>query len=164
MDNPPHHETPEPVQKARRFLFPAGALLMLLIIAAVGTYSWFFLYKPCEVNAVQEASATLVSQLNFYDRVYQVATNASRTSLVRPVATLQQILMDTQQITVPVCMQTAKNELINYMGTVIRAFQSYAAGEPDVAILDLLKESDAQYANFKAEMDAINKCAPFCFP
>ena len=164
MDNPPRLRTQDPVQKTRRFLSTASALLILLIVAAVGVYSWFFLYSPCEVNAVQEASATLVSQLNFYDRVYQVATNASRTSLVRPVATLQQILMDTQQITVPACMQMAKKELINYMGTVILAFQSYSAGESDATILDLLKQSDAQYANFKAELDAVNKCAPFCFP
>lgn len=164
MNSSELHETPEHVQKTRRFLLTASALLILLIVAALGVYSWFFLYSPCEVNAVQEASATLVSQLNFYDSVYQVATNASRTSLVRPVATLQQILMDTQQITVPACMQMAKNELINYMGTVILAFQSYSAGESDATILDLLKQSDAQYANFKAEMDAVNKCAPFCFP
>jgi len=72
--------------------------------------------------------------------------------------------MDTQEIVVPACMQTAKNELINYMGTVISAFQAYRAGEADATIRGFIKQSDTQYANFNAELKAVNKCAPFCLP
>jgi len=72
--------------------------------------------------------------------------------------------MDTQQIIVPACMQTAKNELMNYMGTVISAFQAFRAGEADATVLGLVKQSDAQYINFHAELKAVNECAPFCLP
>lgn len=164
MDNPAPVETRDPVQKSSRFRLPASALIVLLIVAAVGTYTWYFRLNPCEVNAVKEASAILVSQLNFYDRVYQVTTSASPTSLVRPVNTLQQILMDTQEVPVPACMQTAKDELINYMGTVIRAFLAYGARETDAAVWELINQSNAHYANFTAELEAVNKCAPYCLP
>jgi hypothetical protein len=164
MDNPALLETQGTVQKSSRFLLPASALIVLFIVAAVGIYAWYFLYNPCEVNAVKEASAILVTQRKTYDGVFQVATTASRTSPDHPVYTLKQIFMDTQEIAVPACMQTAKHELINYMGTVISAFQAYRAGEADATIRDLIKQSDAQYSNFKAELKAVNKCAPFCIP
>ena len=157
-------ETQGPVQKSNRFLLLAGALIVLLIVAALGMYTWFFVYNSCEVEAVQEASTILVTQLKTYDGVFQVAATASRTSPDHPVNTLKQIFMDTQEISVPACMQTAKTELINYMETVISAFQAYRAGEADATILGLVKQSDAQYANFKAELKAVNKCAPYCFP
>ncbi len=164
MDNPAQLKSQDTVQKSSRFLLPASALIVLLIFAAMGMYTWYSLYNPCEVNAVREASVILASQLKTYDHAYQFATTASRTSLVRPVNTLKQIFMDTQGFVVPACMQTAKNELINYMGTVIRAFQAFRAGESDATIRDLVIQSDAQYENFNAVLEAVNKCAPFCIP
>ena len=164
MDNLAQPESTSTVRKSNRFLRAATALIVLLIVAAAGMYTWYSVYRPCKVDAVEQASTRLITQLNFYDRVYQVTTNASRTSLVRPVAALQQIVMDTQQITVPVCMQTAKNELVNYMGTVIRAFLAYGAGEPNAAVQELINQSDAHYSNFSTELEAVKECAPFCFP
>ncbi len=164
MDNPVQLKSQGHVHKSNVVRWLAGSLIALFLIAPVAIYAWRYLYNPCEVEAVKEASAILDIQMKTYDGVYQVAVTASRTSPDHPVITLQQIFMDTQEIAVPVCMKTAKKELINYMGTVILAFQAYRAGEADAAILDLLKQSDAQYANFRAELKAIDKCAPFCIP
>ena len=72
--------------------------------------------------------------------------------------------MDTQQVAVPVCMRTAKNELIDYMGTVIRAFQAFGAQEDDIAVRDLINQSETHYDRFKTELDAVRECAPFCLP
>jgi hypothetical protein len=164
MDNPAQIKSQGPLQKSNRFLWLGSVLIVLLIIAAGGMYAWFFVYNPCEVDTVKEASTMLITQLATYDGVFQVAATASRTSPDHPVNTLKQIFMDTQEIPVPACMQTAKNELINYMGTVINAFQAYRAGEADATVWGWIKQSDAQYANFQAELKAVNKCAPFCLP
>ena len=149
---------------SRRFPWAAGALIVLLIVAAVGTYAWSSLYKPCEPNAVKEASAFLINYRNLYDATYQVSTGALPNSLVRPVNALQQVFMDTQEIPVPACLQKAKNELIDYMGTVIRAFRAYGAREPDATVRDLINQSNEHYDNFTKELEEVNKCAPFCFP
>jgi len=127
-------------------------------------YAWIFVYNPCEVEVVKETSTMLVTQLTMYDGVFQVAATASRTSPDHPVNTLKQIFMDTQEIPVPACMHTAKNELLNYMGAVISAFQAYRAGEADATVRGWIKQSDAQYTNFQAALKAVNKCAPFCLP
>ena len=157
-------ETQNTMQKPGRFLWSASVLIVLMIVAAVGVYTRYYLPLSCDVNEVRDASAILVSQTKRYDDVYQVATNAFQDTLVLPVAVLQQILMDTKQVVVPGCMQTAKDALIDYMRTVIRAFDAYAAQEADATVRDLIARSNEHYGNFFAELDAVNKCAPLCLP
>ena len=164
MDNAAQSKPRQTVQRLKRIRWLAGALVVLLLAAGAGMYTWFFVYNACEVEAVKDASAFLAGQLNTYDQLYQVATTASRTSPDHPVNTLKQIFMDTQQVPVPACMGTAKTELINYMGTVISAFQAYRSGEADSAVVELIKQSNVQYENFQAELEAVNKCAPYCLP
>jgi hypothetical protein len=164
MDQSVILEIQEPMHNSNRFLLLPGIVIVLLIVAAGGLYTWFFVYNACEVDAVQEASEILVTQLKTYDGVFQVAATASRTSPDHPVNTLKQIFMDTQEVSVPACMQRAKHELIGYMGTVIGAFQAYRSGEEDATVQSLIQQSDVQYANFKAELKAVNKCAPYCIP
>lgn len=155
-------ETPATVQKSRRFPFLASVLVVLLIVVAAGAYTWYSLRSSCEVSAVEEASTILVSQVKMYDNVYQSATAATQTSVVVPLAVMQQILMDTQQVAVPACMQTAKTELINYMETVIRAFLAYSAEEANTVVRGLIEQSETHYANFSTELKEVKKCAPYC--
>ena len=159
MDRPPLLET----QRLNRFRPLAGTLLVLLIVVAASTlYARYSLRRSCDVNAVKETSTILVTQQHVYDGVYQVAVTASRSAPDHPVNTLKQILMDTQEVDVPICMQTAKKELVDYMGTVILAFDAYRAGQADAAVRDLVQQSDAQYANFRAQLREINECTPYC--
>ena len=164
MDKAAQLKPRQPLQRSRRILRIVSALVVLLIAAAASMYTWFFVYNLCEVEAVKEASAFMTGQLNTFDQVYQVATTAFRTSPDHPVNTLKQIFMDTQQVPVPACMGTVKDELINYMGTVIGAFEAYRSSEADAAVVDLIRQSNVQYENFHAELEAVNKCAPYCLP
>jgi len=162
MANPAPTETRDTVHRSSRFLLPAGVIIGLVIVAAAGIYAWFFVSRPCEVKVVEEVSGLLFSQLGRYEDVYQVAISASPSSVVLPVSVLQQILMDTQQVAVPPCMQTAKNELVNYMRTIIRAFDAYAAQEPDATVRTLINEAVAHLHSFDAELEAVKDCAPWC--
>jgi hypothetical protein len=150
------------VKKPQRFAWAVGAVFVLLVLLAVGTYTWYSLQRSCDVNAVKDASERLVRQRNRYDHSYQFATSVAQNAVVRPVADLQQILMDTQEVQVPGCMQTAKEELIDYMGIVIRAFLAYGAQEADTTVRDLLDQSNAHYDKFNSELKEVNQCAPFC--
>jgi hypothetical protein len=163
IDHTASPERQDPVKKWIRIVLTASLILILGVVLALSASRWYAVYGPCEVSVAKESSTFLTAQLNSYDRVYQVAVNASRDSIDFPVVTMQQILMDTQQIPVPACLQTAKLELINYMDTVIRAFRAWGAGESDRRIRDLLDQSLAHYGNFRAELKAVEDCAPFCF-
>jgi hypothetical protein len=70
MDNPAQLKSQDTVQKSRRFRWLASALIVLLIVAGVGMYTWYTVFRPCEVNAVKDASDFLVRQLKTYDHVY----------------------------------------------------------------------------------------------
>lgn len=163
MEHPTPLETQDTIRRSRRFLLPASVFLVVLI-AAVASSLWFYLSGPCEVDAVEEASALLVSQMRRYDAVYQVATNASGTSLRIPITVLQQIRMDTKDVVVPACMQTAKNELLSTMDAVIRAFLASMAQEPDETIRNLIRQSRTHFVNFTTELEAVKECAPHCLP
>jgi len=135
------------------------------MLAAVGIYSWYAYYRPCEVSVVQEASALLISQMKMYDDVYVSAAAApSRGSTVYPVSVMQRVLVDTQQIDVPYCMQTAKVELLGYMGDAIRAFHAFEAQEENAAIKGFLDSSHAHVRVFIQELDRVEACAPYCWP
>ncbi len=157
-------EIQEIMQNSNRFLFLASVFSTVIIMAAVGIYAWAHLFNPCEVDAVKEASTFLITQLKTYDSQYQFTTTVYQDGIGPPLYKLQQIFMDTQAVAVPVCMQTTKNELLNYMRTVIRAFQAFAAGDADTTIRDLVNQSNTYYDNFRSELEAVNKCAPFCIP
>lgn len=164
MDDLALHETSSPPRRSRRYLLVVALVIVGLLAGGLGAYRWYALYGPCEASEVKESSTFLAAQLNSYDRVYQVAVNASRDSYDLPVVVMQRIFLDTREVAVPACMQAAKVELLDYMETVIRAFRAWGAGEPDGAIRDLLDQSLAHYGKFKAEMKTVNECAPYCFP
>ena len=152
------------MQRSSRIPRFVKAFLILFIAAAAGVSTWYFLSDPCDPETVREAGALLIRQRDRFDHSYQFATSASRDRVVRPVAELQQILMDTQGVRVPACMQQAKGELVDYMISVIRAFLAFGAEEPDGTIRDLLEQSDEYYLNFAEELEAVNECAPLCIP
>jgi|SRR5688572_1759939 len=164
MDNPAQFESTSTMRKPNWLLRAVTALVVLLIVTAAGTYIWITFFNPCKVDAVQDASALLTSQLNRYDDLFQATTGVYKNSVVLPVTMLQQIVMDTNDVAVPACMQSSKNELINYMQMVIRAFHAFGAGESDAVVRELIAQSNSHYLNFTTELDAVNKCAPFCFP
>jgi hypothetical protein len=61
-------------------------------------------------------------------------------------------------------MQTAKSELLGYMGTVILALQSYTSSEADTQTRSLVQQSNEHYDNFYSEVERVSECAPVCFP
>jgi hypothetical protein len=116
----------------------------------------------CELPAVERASFLLMHQLDRFDHSYQFATSAAPDKIVRPLAELQQILMDTQGVDVPGCLATAKEELLAYMGAVMKAFQAYQAQEEGM-VRELVGQSDIHYEEFHVEMEEVMECAPWCF-
>ena len=139
-------------------------VVALLIVGAAGTYLWYSYFRPCNVDAIEEATTILGSQLDRYEDVYQVAISASPDSVVLPVSVLKQTVMDTQQVYVPGCLESAKHELLEYMKIVIKAFDAYAARESDSTVRGLVNEAVTHLNQFDAELKTVNECAPFCWP
>jgi hypothetical protein len=164
MDEPARYRSQEPGQKTNRFRLPAAIVIVLMILVGTGLYTWYYRVNACDTSAVKETSTFLSTQLKTYDAAFQFATTVYGTGLSRPVNDLQKIYMDTQEVGVPACLQTAKKELLSYMGTVINAFQAYMAEQPDTTIRGYLNQSNTYYDHFKWELEAVNQCTPYCAP
>ena len=165
MENPTPLETRAIVpKKMSRFLRSAGMFIVVLIVAAAGISAWYFWRHPCDIKAVEDAASFLVSQQRTYDGEYEFATTLLRSELTIPVNMLEDITTDTKMVAVPACMQTAKNELLAYMGSVTGAFRAYMTTEHDPAINRLLDQSNTHFNNFQKQLDRVKKCAPFCAP
>ena len=162
MENSQSSETQRFPERWRRFLLAAGVLVVLLIVGAVGAYTWFAFYGPCTVNTVQTASTALLDQLYRFDAMYQSIPSQAPVVLIGPVTQMQQILMDTKEVVVPACLQIARNELITAMETLIRALLAVMASESEATVTDLTEKSTRHLDNFTNELELVNKCAPFC--
>lgn len=145
-----------------RLLFVAGIPVVLLIVAAVSIYTWLYLYGPCGVKQVESASAELLAQMNQFAAAYQSAPAMVPVALIGPMTQMQQTLMETREVPVPACMQTARNELSASMEAAIRALLAIMESSPEATVTGLMDESSARLQNFVTELEAVNKCAPLC--
>ena len=162
METPlPPEEQPVPVKRGR-FLIAAGGILGVMVVAALGVYAWYAVYGPCTRGTVNTASTALFEQVAAFEVAYQAAASATPIGLMGPVTSMQQILWDTREVTVPGCMQVARLELVTAMESAIRAFLAVMTGESRETVEGLLQDSQTHLENFATEMESVNKCAPFC--
>lgn len=152
------------VKGVPRARWVVGALVFLVILAAGRQLALSQLARSCEVEAVKEATAVLVSLTDRFDDVYSSAANGTPTSLEYPISVMQQTLMDTQQVELPACMENVRYELVGYMDAVIRAFRAYAADEPNANVEANLENSYSHIKDATQELDRIEQCAPYCLP
>lgn len=162
MENPLPPEEQPLFAKRGRLLLAAGAVLGVMVVAALGVYAWYAVYGPCTRGTVDTASTALYEQVAAFEEAYQSAASATPIGLMGPVTSMQQILWDTREVTVPGCMQVARLELVTSMESAIRAFLAVMTGESRETVEGLLQDSQAHLDTFSAELESVHKCAPFC--
>lgn len=162
MENPIAPEGQPALEKRGRLLLVAGSVVGIMVVGALGVYAWYAVYGPCTRSTVDAASTALFEQVAVFEQEYQAAASATPIGLMGPVTSMQQTLWDTREIDVPGCMQLARNELITSMESAIRAFLAVMNDETEQTVQDLLQDSRTHLENFAAELESINKCAPFC--
>jgi hypothetical protein len=162
MENPLPLETQPVPRKPRRFLIVGGVILAVLVVAAVSVYTWFAVYGPCGRGTVDTASAALIDQLKAFEADFQSAASINPIGLIGPVTHMEQTLWDTREVVVPACMQAAKNELATSIESEIRAYLAIMSQKPDKTIKKLKEDAKTHLENFADELEAVNRCAPFC--
>ena len=162
MENPPLPEEQPLAVRRGRILITIAAVLGIMVVGALGVYAWYAVYGPCTRGAVDTASTALFEKVAAFESVYQAAASATPVGLMGPVTQMQQILWDTRELTMPVCMQVARSELITAMESAIRAFLAIMTGESRETVEGLLQDSTTHLDNFAAELESVNQCAPFC--
>lgn len=162
MENPPTLEAEPVLRRPRRLWIVVAVVAAVMVVGAVSLYTWYALYGPCRRGSVRSASDALFQQVNAFEAAYEAAASATPIGLMGPVTQMQQILWDTREVTVPACVQVARNELVTSMESAIRAFLAIMSQESDQTIADLMADSKTHVENFNTEMETVNQCAPFC--
>ena len=157
-----HQASLESRKKAKGFPWVISLIILLCVAGTAGGFGWYYFDGPCGVSKVKEGTTALVDQRNIYGGAYQVAAGTSLISLSGPVGELQKIQRDTEKIVVPACMESTKNELILAMDKSADAFRAFMAEELDEEVSRHVQLSTTHLRKFTAELEAVNKCAPFC--
>ncbi len=164
MDNPAQPSLPTHQPLLKHWVIVTISIVTIGVLAAFVIYWRIVLPRTCAVTAVQEASSFLNSQLSTFDHEYQFATTVAPESIKIPMATLQQIWLDTRYVSVPRCVQPARAELLEYMRIVLQAFEAYRTQAADSTVSSLVQQSNTHYDAFISKLGAINRCAPYCLP
>jgi hypothetical protein len=162
MEILPPLEPPPVPNKPRRFLILGGILVAVLVVAAVSVYTWYAVYGPCGRGTVDTASAALIDQLKAFEADFQLAASMNPIGLIGPVTHMEQTLWDTREVVVPACLQIAKNELASSIESEIRAYLAIMSQKPDKTVKKLKEDAKTHLENFATELEAVNRCAPFC--
>lgn len=91
-----------------------------------------------------------------WEDAVRVAESTSRISLSTPVATLQSIRRETQELTVPPCMDEAKSTLVKSMDLTIEGFLTFMTQKGDIGKLlagQLLVKGSDQLAAYREKRD-----------
>jgi hypothetical protein len=150
-------------QKQQRFL---AGLLMVLLFLCLGMTAlggrWYYLHGPCGVARVEESSHTLSNQFQVFNDAFDIAKRTSRIALSGPIAEIQKIKRDTEEIQVPACLEPAKRELMTSIEKSLDGFQAFLAEEADARVAAHLNESVDHMGIFNRTLITVSECAPFC--
>jgi hypothetical protein len=135
--------------------------VLLCILVVGGGIGWHYFYGPCGLSRVKQGGLALADQFDAYHDAYNIAESTARIALAGPVLQLQQVERSTALVAVPPCMERAKEELVQANDATVQAFLAFMS-QNDFEVDAYLSQSDSHLAEFQTQLEAIEKCKPFC--
>jgi hypothetical protein len=140
------------------------AVIVSLVIVLGGAFGWFYMYGPCGVTPVKEATDQIHDRMTEFQDAMDVAASTARMSLSGPVAELQSIRRATDDIEVPACLSEAKDFTVRGMQNYIQSFTAFMAEEPDATVGNYMDAGLVDISQASQEFTAVSQCVPFCNP
>ncbi len=136
--------------------------ILLGIVLIAGGVGWHYFYGPCGVARVNEASQKLSKQAQIYNDAFNIASSTPRIALAGPVADLQRIQRETEDVQVPKCLETAKQELVWSIDAAVKGYLAFMGDESDNKVSNLMSMSTNHFMKLSDELLRIDDCKPFC--
>lgn len=115
--------------------------------------------KAAEVKqGVAKSVADLNSVFAKWNDAYRLADATSRIALSGPVSNLQAIKREATGITVPACLDAAKQSLLDGMGATIEGFMTFMANENNLGKIYAADFFDKSREHFKKYEGAVGSC------
>lgn len=138
-------------------LFPIVAFILV-----VGGFAWYYYYGPCGMLRVQDSTQLLLNIQKRWDSSLILATTSNRLVLTEPLVKLDEIRQELIGISVPVCMQGAKENLQNSMRATIEAYISFLQYVSENDIRQKFNIAAKEMGEYVRKMQEVHNCAPFC--
>jgi hypothetical protein len=157
---------PQKKTNLKTILIIVGAIIV--IGGALGGYFWNksrqeYIHKgPCGIDLVNAANSEMSDIFVRWTDADNLAKSTPRVGLAAQIQTLQQIKRDSQKITVPTCLQNARDELGQGMDNAINAYIAFMGQEDDAVVNQNFTFATNNLKNYSTEIDRVMACAPDC--
>lgn len=146
-------------EKTKRIVIASIVVLIILAVfvgcsTAVPAHSQ---NTNCPISQVQSANSEIKSNWSKFQDEVSIADRAARISLPPIVEKLQSLRREGESITVPTCMLTLKQYMINAYQSIINAYLNFmSGGSADTS------QAMAAVQKFSNEANRIASCLPNC--
>ncbi len=172
MDNQLNTQEPAPIietpptqnkRKSPLVLIIIGAVLLVGIIVGAIYINWYN-NGPCGVKAVEEGVKLLDDQYDVFKDALAIAGSTSRISLSGPIADLQEIGRDTEDIEVTECLIPARSWLVYSIDKYTTAFLKFTSNEDDDVVSAWITGASSALDSYLEEISRVQECTPNCEP
>lgn len=157
-------EQPRPVRSQKRSIallcFAAGALILLWVVAGrTGTPSGASPSKTIPAPTCRQQASAFINQIEplarEWDDANAVTKSAARIALAAPVAKLQSLRRETENIQAPQCAFLVKQRLIDAMDNTINGYLAFMAQKPDNQVSQYFDQANRSMNDFSKELQAL---------
>jgi hypothetical protein len=142
--------------------------LVVVVVLAIGGAVLYYQQGPCGVARVKAGADAMTKLGKEWDDANKIAGSTGRGSLSSPVATLQRIARDADDLKLPGCMSETKAYMESYMSNTIDGYILFMGQlSSDSTITDSqvnyrFDQATAEFNLFDTALTSVQKCAPFC--
>lgn len=153
---------PTPAVTKKKSGLPRIMLVLAGILLAAAAIAWYWFYGPCGITRVDQAIEALSSNNDDFWKTTQLASSTSRIALSGPVQHLQEINQQTEDLSVPTCLEEAKQSYSRSQQETIEGFLAFMAEESDALVESKLHNATTYLGTYQLQIETVMKCAPFC--
>jgi len=115
---------------------------------------------PCSPEAIETTGSPLKNLMNRFDDGADIAANSPHEQLSEPIANLQAIRREAEDLEVPICFAELKTAQIDYMNSVIDTLLMFLSLQDEEVIMVGIEISDELRATYETILSEILGTAP----
>ena len=136
----------------------------LFVLVAASGFAWYYFYGPCGRIAVQQASDEIAAISGDWEDAVSLADSTPRMSLAPQIERLQNIQDDLQSMSVPACMEDARDQVDEGMAGIVLAYTMFLGQADDSEVSSEMMSGFSRLFDGQSQVEEIRECAPFCRP
>jgi len=115
---------------------------------------------PCAPEVIQTTGSPLQMLMDQFDDSADIAANSPHEQLAEPIANLQELRRETEDLLVPICLESLKTAQIDYMNSVIDTLLMFLSLQDEAVIMVGIEISDELRALYESQVSELYGIEP----